>query len=426
MDQHRTRDCLERWQAVVAAHGPRTAVTDSATGESWSFLKLDALGRAAPEAPPVLLTAGTGPGFIIDVLRAWRGGSVLLPDDTGAISAPDPTMLPGQTCHLKVTSGSTGARRMAAFTAEQLAADARQIVATMGLHGDQPNVGVISMAHSYGFSSLVLPLLWHGIPLRLAGSPLPQALRAALHGAGPVTLPAVPAMWRAWHQARVDLSAVRTAVSAGAPLPLQLEREIHDQHHGLKIHNFYGCSECGGIAYDATSTPRTASSLVGTAMQGVRFFLRDGCLVVHSAAAGLGWVGGELWDPGTYHTGDLARLDASGQLHLEGRVGETISVAGYKVAPEMVEEALQRAQGVRHCVVFGIPSSDPIRHEEVVACIHHDAAVSLDSIRASLAHLPTACQPRHWTSCPGLHPDERGKISRARWREWWLSQAVRR
>ena len=52
-------------------------------------------------------------------------------------------------------------------------------MATMGLRPDWPNLGVISLAYSYGFSNLVLPLLLHGVPLFLAPSPLPVALRCA-------------------------------------------------------------------------------------------------------------------------------------------------------------------------------------------------------------------------------------------------------
>ena len=48
---------------------------------------------------------------------------------------------------------------MVAFTAAQLMADAENIVTTMGLRPDWPNLGVLSLAHSYGFSNLVLPLL---------------------------------------------------------------------------------------------------------------------------------------------------------------------------------------------------------------------------------------------------------------------------
>lgn len=421
MEAQRKNDCYERWQEVVTGHGPRLAVRDAATGESWTFDQLAALGETAPSAPPVLVTSTTGMAFLLDVLRAWRCGSVLLPDDATGITAPSAAVIPGAACHIKVTSGSEGTRRMVLFTADQLAADAHQIVKTMGLHAEQPNVGVISMAHSFGFSNLVLPLLWHGIPLWLVESPLPHVMRTALADVRAVNLPAVPAMWRAWHQAGLDLRSVRTAISAGAPLPLSLEQEVHEGS-GLKIHTFYGCSECGGITYDATSSPREKASVAGTALHGVDLSIREERLTIQSRAVGLGYLGEPEWTPGFYTTADQASVDARGQVHLHGRQGETISVAGYKVAPAMVEEALLRLPGVRHCVVFGVPSRDPCRIEDVVACLRFDDGLSLVEIQRSVAHLPAACIPRHWWRCPELAPDARGKFPRHYWRQRWLKE----
>ena len=120
----------------------------------------------------------------------------------------------------------------------------------MGLRPDWPNLGVISLAHSYGFSNLVLPLLLHGIPLILAPAPLPEIIRRAAGRKCAVTLAAVPALWRAWHEAAGIPAQVRLAISAGAPLPLNLEQSVFAAG-GIKIHNFYGASECGGIAYDS-------------------------------------------------------------------------------------------------------------------------------------------------------------------------------
>jgi len=122
-----------------------------------------------------------------------------------------------------------------AFAAEQLAADPENIVATMGLRPDWPNLGVISLAHSYGFSNLVLHSCCTGIPLFLGPSPLPEALRrAAAEAGGPITLAAVPALWRAWLEAGAIPPNVRLAISAGAPLPLDLERAVYARH-GLRF-----------------------------------------------------------------------------------------------------------------------------------------------------------------------------------------------
>src|SRR5205085_9914829 len=133
--------------------------------------------------------------------------------------------LPSSFVHLKSTSATTGQPRMVAFTAEQLMADAENIVQTMGLCAAWPNLGVISLAHSYGFSNLILPLLLHGIPLILVGSALPEAVRRAAATEGAVTLAAVPALWGKWHEGDAIPPNVRLAISAGAALPLKLEQD---------------------------------------------------------------------------------------------------------------------------------------------------------------------------------------------------------
>src|SRR5262249_51217796 len=145
----------------------------------------------------------------------------------------------------------------------QLMADAANIVQTMGLRPDWPNLGVISLAHSYGFSNLVLPLLLHGIPLVLSGSALPESVKRAAIRQSDITLAAVPALWSAWLEAVTIPPNVRLAISAGAPLSRALEKQILETC-GLKLHNFYGSSECGGIAYDASTILRTDEMLAGT------------------------------------------------------------------------------------------------------------------------------------------------------------------
>src|SRR5262249_47419116 len=158
-------------------------------------------------------------------LRAWRDDRVVSPLEVDQ-SPPRIPPLPANIVHLKMTSATTGAPRLVAFTAAQLKADADNIVATMGLRRDWPNLGVISLAHSYGFSTLITPLLLHGIPLVVCDSSLPESVRRTANPFPCITLPAVPALWRAWHEVASIPANVRLAISAGAPLPLTLEAEI--------------------------------------------------------------------------------------------------------------------------------------------------------------------------------------------------------
>ncbi|MCB1224853.1 MAG: long-chain fatty acid--CoA ligase [Verrucomicrobiales bacterium] len=431
---------FDQWQRTRQARGTALAVrclrADGSLPEDWTF---DDLQRhldarpvvAAGEGLPV--TAGQGvPELLLTVLTAWRDGAVLMPLESTDGVIERLGHLPPDTVHIKTTSGSTGRPQRIAFTGAQLAADARAILATMALDLGAPNLVAISATHSYGFSNLVLPLLLHGMPLWVPPSPLPAAVRAAFDLARQeqlrLTLPAVPALWRSWHQAGVLAEApVATAISAGAPMPLELECQIFEQT-GLKVHNFYGSSECGGIAYDDSPQPRTDAHLVGRAMAGVTLDLDpDGCLRVSGAAVAQGYLDAgpavaQRLGAGSFLTTDLADL-SGGEVRLIGRQTECINVAGRKISPAEIEHALLRLPLVQHCLVFGVPSHDPARVEEIVACVNVDPRVPVEELRRGLAaHLPTWQQPRHWWMRPDLVPDARGKLPRSRWRLQFLAE----
>ena len=300
----------ERWKKISAARRNETALRDFTSGKRWTFSELFFEDEKREAKGKIIFPQGHSPEFIFQLLVAWRENKIVCPLEPG--QSPPEILPPLKNCvHLKSTSATGGAARFVAFTAEQLMADAENLVSTMGLRADWPNLGVISLAHSYGFSNLILPLLLHGVPLILVPAPLPEIIRRAAESEPAITLPAVPAMWRAWHEANAIPKNVRLAISAGAPLPVNLEQEIFESC-GIKIHNFLGSSECGGIAYDATDLPRTDAMCAGAPTQNVNLALNDdGCLVVRSrAVAETYWpersdsLGG-----GIFQTSDLAGIE---------------------------------------------------------------------------------------------------------------------
>jgi acyl-coenzyme A synthetase/AMP-(fatty) acid ligase len=414
----------ELWRKVAAARHNELALRDGASGRRWSFVELLAAGEARSRAPgEMVFPQGNSPEFLLDLLAAWREGKIVCPLEPD--QSPPQIPLPPEPCvHLKTTSATTGTARLAAFTAEQLAADAENIVATMELRADWPNLGVISIAHSYGFSNLILPLLLHGIPLILAPSPLPEAVRRAADGERALTLPAVPAMWRAWHEANAIPPGVCLAISAGAPLPVELERAVFATRR-LKIHNFYGSTECGGIAYDTSETPRCDGAFVGEAIRNVDLSINaDGCLAVRSrAVAQTYWPAsaGNL-GAGLFQTSDLAEVGA-GKVFLRGRTGDLINVAGRKISPLIIEQALARHPDVRACLVFGAPDRDAERNDLIVAAVVAKAAVSGEALRKFLLEKIPAWQiPRDWWFVESLEANRVGKISRAEWRRRYLER----
>ena len=413
----------ERWRQIAGERRGATALRDAASGRRWTFAELLAAGETrAAGAGKIIFPAGHSPEFIFEVLAAWRENRPVCPLEAGQL-APEISRAPESIIHFKFTSATTGAARLVAFTAGQLAADAENIVATMGLRADWPNLGVVSLAHSYGFSNLVLPLLLHGVPLVLVPSPLPEAVRRAAEMEAGVTLVAVPAMWRAWHEAGAIPANVRLAVSAGAPLPLPLESAVF-QARGLKLHNFLGASECGGIAYDASAVPRADAACAGPPLQNVNLALNaDGCLMVRSEAVAEGY-----WPEksaalagGVFQTGDLAELQA-GQIFLRGRLDDQINVAGRKVSPEIIEGVLLAHPQVRDCLVFGAASGDAGRAETIVAVVAGDA-VAAELKQFLLVQLPAWQVPRDWRFVDSLPVNARGKLSRRDWRQRFDAEA---
>ena len=412
----------ERWCDTAEKFRDETALTDHVTRRRWTFGEL----REAAEREPVAEAAvvypqGSPPEFIITLLAAWRAGKISYPIEPGQAVPELPGILP-PCVHLKLTSGTTGAPRLIAFTAGQLMADAENIVATMGLRRDWPNVGVISLAHSYGFSNLVLPLVLHGVPL-ICSSPLPEPFRQATAAGGRVTVASVPALWRTWHEAGAITPDIRLAISAGAPLPVPLEQAVFNAT-GVKLHNFYGSSECGGIAYDADELPRTDDSFAGTPLQTVALSINAaGRLVVGSRAVGFDCRDAAPNPDGEYFvTSDLVELDWA-RVHLRGRAGDVMNIAGRKLSPMIVETVLLRHASVRECVVFGVPSGDANRVDEIAACAVAKSGTTPDELRQFLAGQLDAWQlPRHWRFVETLDAGPRGKVSRAGWRAKFLEE----
>ena len=415
----------EHWRQVASERRDRLALRDIASGRRWTFGELSAAAETiSVGGSDFVFPQGHSPEFILNLLAAWRTGKVVCPLEPGELPPQIPK--PPPFCvHLKSTSATTGAPRLVGFTADQLAADAENIVATMGLRPECPNLGVISMAHSYGFSSLVTPLLLQGIPLILAPSPLPEAVRLAAENETTLTLAAVPALWRAWHDAKTIPPNVRLAISAGAPLPESLERAVFEAT-GIKLHNFYGSTECGGITYDAGDTPRTDATCVGSPMKNVALSVaEDGCLEVRGrAVAETHWPAPDAnLSSGCFHTSDLAEI-SDGLVYLHGRAGDQINVAGRKVSPETIERELLKHPQVLKCLVFGVPSRDAERTEEIVAVVVSREREG-DLRRFVLDALPAWQAPRHWWFVEAVQTNPRGKVSRTEWRAKFLRKRNR-
>jgi long-chain acyl-CoA synthetase len=389
-----------RWLETSRRFADAPALFDG--GGVMTFAELASAAESAPQASEPVIARTGGRDFFVEILRAWRDEQAVIPLEH---DAPPPALQRppmAETRLVKYTPGASGIPRGIFLNAGQIIADADRIVAAMRLNSDAPNLAVISLSHSYGFSNVVLPLLLHGVPARLLPVPFPRVVEEAFHQHEAVVLPAVPSMWRAWQRAGILTNApIRLAISAGAPLALALERQIFEES-GLKIHNFYGASECGGIAFDSTDTPRESAEILGSPLPGVSVgFGRHGRLQVTSDAVATCYDaprGDDLLENGVYLTRDLGFTNEGGIIHLTGTTGGAINVAGRKISPAKVEAAIMATGQVLRVKVLGIPSSDPERFEEIAAVVEVRAGVTPAALKSAVAkHLQVWEIPRHWT-----------------------------
>ena len=392
---------LPRWHQTLHRHGDSIAIHHR--GGSIRFAEIDAALARLPRATAPVVATGSALDIVLATLRAWRDGQPLIPVERPDAALPDLSAFTThhsapEIAHIKLTPGNDGRPRGVWFTATQIAADADRIVAAMGLNHRTPNLATLSLTHSYGFSSIILPLLLHGVPLQCVEVPFPAAITAAWQGHESVVLPAVPSMWRAWHRSGILRDApIALALSAGAPLALELETAIWEQHQ-LKLHNFYGCSECGAISFDASPTPRQSAADLGTPLPGVIVEIDSaGRFLVHSDAVATGYDqprDGEMLGDSRFLTSDHGSIE-SGRLIMATRGGDHINVAGRKLGPGRIEAALVATGHVSRVRVFGMPSSDPERVEEVAAIVP-PGTDSAALRQAAMATLATWEIPRHW------------------------------
>jgi long-chain acyl-CoA synthetase len=394
-----------RWLETSRRHAARPAVFYG--GGLVSFGELAEMVEKAPVAECTLVARTGDAGFFVTILRAWRDGVAVIPIEK---DAPEPVLKcapPEGTCLVKYTPGSSGVPRAIFFEDRQVIADGDRIFHAMRLSPAVPNLAVISMAHSYGFSNVVMQMILHGVPVCLAAVPFPRVVEEICREHESVTIPAVPSIWRAWHRAGILASLpVKLAVSAGAPLSLLLEREIFEAC-GLKVHNFYGASECGGISFDPATTPRDQPDMVGTLLPGVSASIGPmGRLLVESDAVGTGYDEGrddDLLKDGRYLTRDIAFFDGDSILHLSCSTGGAINVSGRKISPSKVESALMATGLLRRVRVFGVPSPDPDRFEEILALYEAEPGATIEMLKqATSSRLELWELPRHWYDAPEL------------------------
>jgi acetyl-CoA synthetase len=125
-----------------------------------------------------------------------------------------------------------------------------------------------------------------------------------------------------------------------------------------------------------------------------------------------------------YH-GDWASVDEDGHWFLHGRADESMNVAGRKVGPAEVEEAMMQHRGVAEAAVIGVP--DELRGEAIVgyAVAKPGAAVDPGDVCATVVEsLGPTFRPREVIVVAELPKTQSGKIVRRLMRRKYLGEPL--
>jgi acyl-CoA synthetase (AMP-forming)/AMP-acid ligase II len=359
------------------------------------FLALQKRGLAAMPLDNGLPMAGC-----VELSRRLRARAFFDGKEFQEISAQAPGGRTG--CCVKITSGSSHGPKAIPCRAEHLLADGRQVVATMVIRPRDRNLAAIPLGHSYGLGNLVMPLILQGTSLVCAGEFLPRQLVEWIGRHAVTVFPSVPAIFRvlAALPPGARLTGLRTAISAGAMLSLEVARAFHARF-GVRIHNFYGSSETGGISYDRSGLASLEGRSVGKPLEGVAITVTGGRITVTSPAVAT--------RTGRWRLGDRGEWNSRGELVLLGRVGQGANIGGKKVHPLEVERVLRALPGVTDAEVW-------LEHRQGRDLLA--AAVETSLARAKIEHalagkLPAWKWPRVYFLAAQLPRTVRGKLDRA-------------
>jgi long-chain acyl-CoA synthetase len=298
---------------------------------------------------------------------------------------PLPQRKPDDVAAIMYTSGTSGTPKGVMLTNQNL--ESNSIDSCQHAHFTDRTVflGVLPMFHTLGLMGCML------IPMYLGSKVVYQARFSAMGTFEAVkqhaveVLIMVPTMYAVLANAKAAkpelLHTVKIAVSGGEPLPVTLIEQFRAKFN-LTLMEGFGLTETSPIvslnlpwAYKLGSTGKLIPDVQ------VKMVDEEGRDLPAGADGGELWIKGPNVMRGYYHqpeqtaevltpdgwfkTGDIARMDEDGYLFITGRKKDMIIMAGEKVFPREIEEAIKQHPAVLLVGVVGV--KDESRGELPVA-----------------------------------------------------------
>jgi long-chain acyl-CoA synthetase len=286
------------------------------------------------------------------------------------------------------TSGTTGRPKGAELTHAGLNTNQAVTARTLILLGpDDVVMGCLPLFHVFGLTCGLNAAIANGSTLTLIPRFSPAKALEVIQRDSVTVFEGVPTMYAAMlgvpDREQYDVSTLRTCVSGGAALPVEVLRGFEGAF-GCIILEGYGLSETSPVAsFNHPDAVRKPGS-IGTPIEGVRMRVVDeDRRPVQPGEIGEIQIGGHnvmkaYWNKpeetaatidadGWLSTGDMARQDEDGYFFIVDRKKDLLIRGGYNVYPREVEEVLYEHPAVAEAAVVGIPH--PSLGEEIGAAV---------------------------------------------------------
>ena len=342
----------------------------------------------------------------------------------------------GDLAAILYTSGTTGRSKGAMLTHQNLTSNALTLIDCWRFGVADRLIHALPVFHTHGLFVAVNVALLAGATLIYMNRFDPDAVIGAMPGA--TSLMGVPTFYTRLIDhpglTREACANMRLFVSGSAPLLAETHNSWRERT-GFSILERYGMTETNMITsnpYDGERRPGT----VGLALPGVsvRIANPDGGAPVEAGEVGIIEVRGpnvfagywqmpektaqEFRGDGFFVTGDLARVDRDGYIHIVGRAKDLVISGGFNVYPKEVESEIDAIEGVLESAVFGVAHAD--FGEGVTAAVvpRAGAALTEQAILTALGgRLAKFKAPKRIIIVESLPRNAMGKVQKAALRE---------
>jgi acyl-CoA synthetase (AMP-forming)/AMP-acid ligase II/acyl carrier protein len=345
------------------------------------------------------------------------------------VDTPPPS-LPTSPAFLLHTSGTTARPKKVVLTHERIFRGAGVIAEALKLGPSDRCLTGMPMFHVHGILNALAASLVSGGSFAHSGPFDTMAFYTHLREFRPTWITAVPTMYHAIASRPEQLPAdhrIRFLRTSSAPMSDVLAERL-ERLFGVPLLSSYGMTEIDPIACVRSGDAPPRGTVGRPAGVDVRLVGPDGADVAEGQ-------GGEVWvrgrrviscyeadedinaaafREGWFRTGDVARRDADGWLHISGRLKEIINRGGEKVAPLEIDAVLLRHPDVIEAAAFSVP--DPALGEEIAAAVvlTSDSMLTEDGLKGWAAQrLALHKCPRHVRFVSALPKGPTGKLLRS-------------